>query len=39
VLGEREAFHNAVDLVIAHVSFESNVTVQVFEASIRSVDG
>ncbi|KAL7075165.1 hypothetical protein ACQ4LE_006156 [Meloidogyne hapla] len=37
VVGSKDAFHKAVRLVIEHVSFEKNVTVQVFEATIRII--
>jgi len=37
VVGSKDAFHKAVKLVIETVSFEKNVTVQVFEATIRFV--
>lgn len=35
VLNNKSEFHNAVRLVIENVSFERNVTVQVFEPTIR----
>lgn len=35
VFGNKSEFHRAVKLVIENVSFERNVTVQVFEATIR----
>ncbi|VDN22843.1 unnamed protein product [Gongylonema pulchrum] len=37
VFGNRTEFHNAIRMVINSVSFERNVTVQVFEATIRQV--
>ncbi|CAK5019272.1 unnamed protein product [Meloidogyne enterolobii] len=37
VVGSKDAFHKAVKLVIETVSFEKNVTVQVFEATIRVI--
>nr|CAD2145078.1 unnamed protein product [Meloidogyne enterolobii] len=37
VVGSKDAFHKAVKLVIENVSFEKNVTVQVFEATIRVI--
>jgi mannosidase alpha-like ER degradation enhancer 1 len=35
VMGNSSEFRRAVGLVINHVSFDKNSTVQVFEASIR----
>lgn len=35
VFENRTEFHNAIRMVIDNVSFERNVTVQVFEATIR----
>ncbi|VIO87744.1 ER degradation-enhancing alpha-mannosidase-like, putative [Brugia malayi] len=37
VFGNRTEFHNAIRMVIDNVSFERNVTVQVFEATIRII--
>lgn len=37
VLGNVSEFHRAVKLVIEHVSFDKENTVQVFEANIRYV--
>ncbi|VDD92224.1 unnamed protein product [Enterobius vermicularis] len=37
VLNNKSEFHNAVRLVIENVSFERNVTVQVFEPTIRVI--
>ncbi|VDM97699.1 unnamed protein product, partial [Thelazia callipaeda] len=37
VFENRTEFHNAIRLVINNVSFERNVTVQVFEATIRVI--
>ncbi|MFH4975886.1 hypothetical protein AB6A40_002595 [Gnathostoma spinigerum] len=37
VLGNKSEFHHAVRLVIDNVSFEKNVTVQVFEPTIRII--
>jgi mannosidase alpha-like ER degradation enhancer 1 len=37
IVGNKDAFHNAVKLVINNVSFEKNVTIQVFEATIRII--
>uniref|UniRef100_A0A914EPM6 alpha-1,2-Mannosidase n=1 Tax=Acrobeloides nanus TaxID=290746 RepID=A0A914EPM6_9BILA len=37
VLGNKTELHKAVRLVIENVSFEKNVTVQVFEATIRVI--
>ncbi|KAI6239575.1 Glycoside hydrolase domain containing protein [Aphelenchoides fujianensis] len=39
IVGNRSEFHRAVRLVVDHVSFDRNVTVQVFEASIRVMGG
>ncbi len=36
-MGNRSEFHRAVQLVIEFVSFEKDNTVQVFEATIRSI--
>lgn len=35
VMGNRSELHKAVRLVIENVNFEKNVTIQVFEATIR----
>jgi mannosidase alpha-like ER degradation enhancer 1 len=37
IFGNKTEFHQAVHLVIDTVSFENNVTVQVFEATIRVI--
>ncbi|KAI1715625.1 glycosyl hydrolase family 47 domain-containing protein [Ditylenchus destructor] len=37
VMGDKRGFHHAVDLIIENVSFAKNVTVQVFEATIRVI--
>lgn len=34
-MGNRSEFHRAVNLVIEYVSFDKDITVQVFEATIR----
>lgn len=34
-MGDKAEFHKAVKLVIENVSFNKNVTVQVFEVTIR----
>uniref|UniRef100_A0A914P2M9 alpha-1,2-Mannosidase n=2 Tax=Panagrolaimus TaxID=55784 RepID=A0A914P2M9_9BILA len=37
IFGNKTAFHQAVQLVIDNVNFENDVTVQVFEATIRVI--
>ncbi|TMW59473.1 hypothetical protein Poli38472_004542 [Pythium oligandrum] len=39
VLGDRDEFHRAVRLVIDNVSFDRDVTVSVFESTIRVIGG
>ncbi len=39
VMGERAQFESAVQAVLAHVSFDRDVTVSVFEATIRVLGG
>ncbi|CAB3406120.1 unnamed protein product [Caenorhabditis bovis] len=39
VFGDTQGFKTAVNLVIKHVSFERNTTVQVFESTIRVMGG
>eukprot|EP00045_Choanoeca_perplexa_P008577 m.80560 g.80560 ORF g.80560 m.80560 type:complete len:576 (-) comp14547_c0_seq1:36-1763(-) len=39
ILGNRTAFHNAVAMVVKHVDFDQDSTVQVFEANIRVLGG
>lgn len=39
VLGDRDEFKRAVDLAIATVSFDRDVTVSVFESTIRMIGG
>ncbi|KAA3672432.1 ER degradation enhancer, mannosidase alpha-like 1 [Paragonimus westermani] len=39
IMGRVEEFKNAVNMVISHLSFNRNVRVQVFEASIRILGG
>ncbi|CAD5218218.1 unnamed protein product [Bursaphelenchus okinawaensis] len=37
IMGNKSEFHRAVNLVIEHVHFDKNVTVQVFETTIRMI--
>lgn len=39
IMGNKTQFWEAVDLVVKHVSFDQNSTVQVFEATIRVLGG
>ena len=39
IMGDKPAFWNAVQLVVGHVSFDQDSTVQVFEVTIRVLGG
>eukprot|EP00730_Choanoeca_flexa_P002747 TRINITY_DN11159_c0_g2_i7.p1 TRINITY_DN11159_c0_g2~~TRINITY_DN11159_c0_g2_i7.p1 ORF type:complete len:559 (+),score=93.39 TRINITY_DN11159_c0_g2_i7:385-2061(+) len=39
IMGNKTRFHDAIDMVVRHVDFDQDTTVQVFEANIRVLGG